>query len=222
MIHRLHLFTTNAYLVTEGAHAWLIDSGLPRDWNKLLRLIRAQGVEPGQLKAVLHTHGHSDHAGNSLRLREEFKLPLVMHRAELGRVERGENGPLTPASWMAPFTIPFLVHHFPGFTPDVILDNDLSPITRDFGFPGKVLLTPGHTMGSISFLLGHEAIVGDLVRGSLIPFRRCGAPHFYHENAALAQQSLHSVRTHGVTTFHPGHFRRVLLGALPPDPHQRE
>lgn len=221
MIHRLHLFTTNAYLVTEGSNAWLIDSGLPRDWKRLLRLIRAHGVEPGQLKAVLHTHGHSDHAGNSRRLREEFQLPLVMHRGELARVERGENGPLTPASWMTPFTLPFLVHHFPGFTPDVILDDDLSPITRDFGFPGQVLFTPGHTMGSLTYVLGAEAIVGDLIRGSLIPFRRSGAGHFYHENAALAAQSLHTVRAHSVTTFHPGHFGCVTLGALPPNPHSR-
>lgn len=209
MIHRLHLFTTNAYLVTEGADAWLVDTGLPRDWDNLLRLIRAQGVEPQQLKAVLHTHGHSDHAGNSRRLREEFQLPLVMHRAELARVERGDNGPLTPASWMAPFTIPFLVEHFPGFTPDVILDDDLTPITRDFGFPGSVLPTPGHTMGSLTYLLGREAIVGDLVRGSLWPWVKRPTRHFYHENARLAEQSLKTVLDRGVTTLYPGHFRTV-------------
>lgn len=212
MIHRLHLLTTNAYLVKSESAAFLIDSGLPKDWVRLLQLLRAHEVEPADLKAVLHTHAHSDHVGCSKRLRDEFKLPLVMHRNELARAASGENGPLISASWLSPIARPFVVHHFPKFTPDVILDTDnLGVITREFSFPGETLFTPGHTAGSLSFILGKEAVVGDILRGSLLPWRHRGATHFFQENAERARQSVSDVLSHGVEIMHPGHFGPIEM-----------
>lgn len=215
MIHRLHLFTTNAYLALTERGAFLIDSGLPKDWSKLLRLIRSHGVDPRDIKAVLHTHGHSDHAGNSKRLRDEFQIPLVLHRLELDRVQRGDNGPLVPNSWMSPFARPFVHPHFPGFTPDLIVESDdLGVIARTFDFPGEVLYTPGHSAGSLTYILGKEAIVGDIVRGSIWPWVQRGASHFFHADAERAQKSVRDVLARGVERLYPGHFTPVIASRM--------
>jgi hydroxyacylglutathione hydrolase len=215
-ITRLHLFTTNAYLVRHNGNAFLIDSGLPKDWRHLLALIRAQGIEPGELRAVIHTHGHSDHVGNSERLRREFHLPLVLHRGDLARVQSGDNGPLRSASWMSVFARPFVVEHFPAFTPDILLDDNTDLATLQF--PGQAIHTPGHTDGSICVLVGQQAIVGDLIRGSLRPWNSHGATHFFHDDRALALQSLSRlVQQHPLTVLHPGHFQPITRPSeLPP------
>lgn len=54
---------------------------------------------------------------------------------------------------------------FPPLEPDIIIDDsfDLS----EYGIKGKVISTPGHTLGSVSVILENgDAIVGDLLIGS--------------------------------------------------------
>ncbi|NWJ08719.1 MBLC1 protein, partial [Crypturellus undulatus] len=42
----------------------LVDTGGPWGRQRLLELLAAQGLRPGDVTHVLCTHGHSDHVGN--------------------------------------------------------------------------------------------------------------------------------------------------------------
>ncbi|KQZ66269.1 MULTISPECIES: subclass B3 metallo-beta-lactamase [unclassified Lysobacter] len=53
----------SAILVKTDAGAVLIDTGLPQAGDMLLQRMRALGVEPSQLKLILHSHAHIDHIG---------------------------------------------------------------------------------------------------------------------------------------------------------------
>uniref|UniRef100_A0A674J273 Metallo-beta-lactamase domain-containing protein 1 n=1 Tax=Terrapene triunguis TaxID=2587831 RepID=A0A674J273_9SAUR len=47
-----------------GPRLTLVDTGGPWGRERLLGLLAAQGVAPGDISHVVCTHGHSDHAGN--------------------------------------------------------------------------------------------------------------------------------------------------------------
>ncbi|XP_003230719.1 LOW QUALITY PROTEIN: metallo-beta-lactamase domain-containing protein 1 [Anolis carolinensis] len=47
-----------------GPQVTLVDTGGPWSRERLLADLAAQGVSPGEVRHVVCTHGHSDHAGN--------------------------------------------------------------------------------------------------------------------------------------------------------------
>ncbi|GLQ89025.1 MBL fold metallo-hydrolase [Dyella flagellata] len=58
----------NAFLIVEGSHRILIDTGPgdffgPGDSGKLMASLKAVGVEPGDIDDILLTHLHPDHEG---------------------------------------------------------------------------------------------------------------------------------------------------------------
>ena len=53
----------SAVLVKTDAGAVLIDTGLPQAADMLLARMRELGIEPSQLKLILHSHAHIDHIG---------------------------------------------------------------------------------------------------------------------------------------------------------------
>lgn len=52
-----------AVLIRTDAGAVLIDGGLPQAAEHLLARVRELGVAPGELKWIVHSHAHFDHAG---------------------------------------------------------------------------------------------------------------------------------------------------------------
>jgi hydroxyacylglutathione hydrolase len=61
-----------------STHALLIDPG--GNWAVALEMVEAQKV---QLKMILHTHGHFDHVGQSVKVREKTKAKLYLPNADL-------------------------------------------------------------------------------------------------------------------------------------------
>ena len=54
--------SSNSYILA-GKKIALIDSGLKENTPNLLNSLKGLGLEPGQVSAVFHTHGHCDHFG---------------------------------------------------------------------------------------------------------------------------------------------------------------
>ena len=115
------------------------------------------------------THVHYDHVGALSAVRERCGCPVAVHTKERSILESGLS--VLP-SGTNPFADAVLhmgdrlvergIFGFKPVKPDIIVDDemDLSP----FGVEGKIVPTPGHTVGSISVLLpDHNAYVGDTV-----------------------------------------------------------
>ena len=84
--------------------------------------------------AILITHGHSDHVGALDEVRRKTNAPVYMHPADTERAGVEDYEPLDDG--------------------------------RDLELAGetiRVLHTPGHSPGSVTFVVGRDQIVGDLV-----------------------------------------------------------
>src|SRR5579871_3115385 len=82
-IYGISLAWGNAYLLTEGDAAALIDTGLQKDRTDLLQALQQCGIRPEQVQAVYLTHAHCDHAGNAAYFaRLPHCPPIILHRAE--------------------------------------------------------------------------------------------------------------------------------------------
>jgi glyoxylase-like metal-dependent hydrolase (beta-lactamase superfamily II) len=83
-IHRVEDAHTNWYLVEDGTQLTLIDTGLPRSWASLGRALQELGRSPGDIEAVVLTHGHFDHVGFARRAHQELGATVLVHEEEVG------------------------------------------------------------------------------------------------------------------------------------------
>ena len=83
---------------------------------------------------ILLTHNHIDHIGALTQLRAELKVPLAAHNSDTKN--------------LAP-------------PPEILLNDGDTVRLGDLKF--TVLHTPGHTPGSLCFMVGHYLISGDTI-----------------------------------------------------------
>lgn len=161
LAHRL--FISNVWLLDDGASRILIDTGHPLERWTLRRALWKAGVrERGDLKAVLLTHRHSDHAGNAAWLRRTFDCPIVCHPRD-AEILSGRTPPPRLARGVARIHEELLCRiedRFPARSP---VDELMQPGAWKWGL--RVLEVPGHTEGSV--MLHHEP-TGTLFSGDAI------------------------------------------------------
>jgi glyoxylase-like metal-dependent hydrolase (beta-lactamase superfamily II) len=153
-IHRIgERSIVNAYLVEEAGEVTIIDAGVPGYYRVIPGELAAMGRTVADVRALLLTHGHTDHIGFAERLRHERRVPVSVHEADAA-LARGEVP--NPAKGYGPTKLgPFL-----GFLWFTLLRGGFrTPKLQEvatFGdgatldVPGspRVILTPGHTPGS--------------------------------------------------------------------------
>lgn len=139
---------TNAYIWTnkETNRAVVIDPGM--NPGPLLR--RLEGVE---VEAILLTHAHFDHIGGVDELRKLKKCPVYLHDLEADWLTT----PKKNGSLMWPEVGP------PISTDPAEYALDEGQILQLLGEQIKVFHTPGHSPGSVSFLLGDMLFSGDVL-----------------------------------------------------------
>ena len=59
-------------LVTEGVTVTPVDTGFPRDRERLFRSLEVVGRQPPGVDEVVLTHGHPDHRGSAEHLRSVY------------------------------------------------------------------------------------------------------------------------------------------------------
>ena len=81
-VTQLPLGIANAYLVEADNGLVAIDTGTPGNADKLLAGIAALGRKPADLREIVLTHQHLDHAGGAKLLQDRFGARLIMSAAD--------------------------------------------------------------------------------------------------------------------------------------------
>lgn len=139
--HTWRIGTTglSAILIDTPAGAVLIDGGLPQAADLLLAQMRALGVAPSDLRWILHSHAHPDHAGPIAAIQRATGARVVSNAKSALLLARGGSADLHFGDSLV----------FPPVHADrLVQDGEIIEI-------GPVRLTahytPGHTPGSMSW-----------------------------------------------------------------------
>jgi glyoxylase-like metal-dependent hydrolase (beta-lactamase superfamily II) len=154
---------SNSFLVEFKDYVVLIDAGMDKGAREISKAIDEVGKKP---RMVLITHGHVDHINGLAKLKESYPALIVASAPEeVDAIEGREM--LLPRGWKR-FLYGFLsiFLRYKGVGVDVKLKGG-----KFDAF--EVLRTPGHTNGSLCFLLRAKKVLfcGDLLlneKGKLV------------------------------------------------------
>jgi glyoxylase-like metal-dependent hydrolase (beta-lactamase superfamily II) len=158
----------NSYLFEDGGQVTIVDAAVPGLYDDLALELHAMGRTVADVRALLLTHGHTDHIGFAQRLHRTHGTPLWVHELDAA-LARGEVP--NPAKWRGPTRLsPLLgflwwtmrhgglriprIEQVSTFGDGATLDVPGSP---------RVVLVPGHTAGSaaLHFPAHRTLAVGD-------------------------------------------------------------
>jgi metallo-beta-lactamase class B len=131
-------------LVTTPQGHLLVDGAFAESAARILDNVRALGFKPEDVKVLLSTHAHVDHAGGLAQLKAKTGARLYAGALDLPLLARGGKDDFAFGD-----SLPF-----PPVTADVaVRDGDTFEIG---GVRVRALATPGHTMGCTSWVLTVE------------------------------------------------------------------
>lgn len=127
----------SAWLITSPKGHVLIDTLYEPFTGQMLGHIRALGFDPKDIKLVVVTHGHFDHAAGIAQLKAELAPGTRFAMTKEGWHEGAETAASKrPFPWMM-------------IEPDIVLSDGQTVIGGDISI--QAFETPGHTMGTASF-----------------------------------------------------------------------
>lgn len=129
----------SAWLLTSPQGHVLIDTLYEPFTEQLLANVRALGLDPKDIKLVVITHGHFDHAGGAARLKSVLEPGTRFAMSREGWREAAEDAALS-ASRPRPWTM---------IEPDIVLTDGQTVTGGDVTI--QAFETPGHSMGTTSF-----------------------------------------------------------------------
>lgn len=202
----------NAHMIIGPSGCILVDTGLPGSESKVGKVLRRYGMSFKDIKLIVITHAHVDHAGSAAVLRELSGAPIVGHEDDLKYYKREMPMTFCPTGWAGRLFLkaPLIYEPYQAFEPDILLaNNDVLDLTG-YGIPALVKHTPGHTAGSISVELNtKDALVGDLIAsgiliGGLVRTGRAIRPPFEDDPRAVGIE-LQRLLDSGIERFYMGH-----------------
>ncbi len=179
--------STHTFLVDLGTGKLMVDAGWPGTLSVLKSQLRAYRIDPAEIKFVLITHTHPDHAGLAQEIKRLSGARLLIHEVQVPFL------PQLEASWKGKGGyVPIVVE-----PRDVVLASANRPVLGQLGIRGEVLETPGHSDDSVSLVLDSGlCFVGDLHPPQFAPDEAA---------AAVSRASWQKLLDHGARMFYPAH-----------------
>lgn len=153
-LYAVPLGPVNVFLIDSDGLT-LIDTGFAKHAEKIMEAVQAIGRQPADIRHILVTHCHPDHAGGLAAIKQLSNAPAYMHPTDAAMVREGKAlRPMTPTPgfvakilfWLfirpAPSTIePATIEH-------EVQDGDELSIAGGI----KAIHVPGQSAGQLAFL----------------------------------------------------------------------
>jgi len=217
IFHRLKLGWTRCYLLNCTGGYLLIDTDFPKYYRLFEKKLANLGIAISDIKYLLLTHHHDDHAGFAAELVRRTGCQVIAHRNALSPLMQGKSEetikPVNRRIQIVFTLYALLFHRNSEFPPlrlserDILIEGDDDGFLKGVGIDGVILHTPGHTRDSISVLLSDGiAIVGDAAMNFL---RWTGVGHrpIYIEDIDTVYESWRKLRECGARVIYPSHGR---------------
>jgi glyoxylase-like metal-dependent hydrolase (beta-lactamase superfamily II) len=172
-LYRIGSDLVNSYLVVDGGGVTIIDAGLPRYWKLLNSELARLGLSLEDVRALILTHGDSDHIGFAGQLYRDKGIPAYLHpaddaraRLEVKKPNSGwgpvKAGPLIGFLWYSAREGGLRSRPAGGLQP--VDDGQVLDVP---GTP-RIIHVPGHTPGSVAV---HVPAVDALFMGDTMTTR---------------------------------------------------
>jgi glyoxylase-like metal-dependent hydrolase (beta-lactamase superfamily II) len=164
-IHQIPGVEANSYLLVDSDGLTLIDTGIPGSHKKILKHLAELGHAPTDIKHILITHADMDHIGGLAALKADCGARLYANKLEAEAIASGQaSRPIVPKNVF--FRLIFglanrLMKATPATIDEHLEDGQTLPMLGGL----RVLGTPGHTPGHLSFFAESEGVLfsGDSV-----------------------------------------------------------
>ncbi|MBU2549276.1 MAG: MBL fold metallo-hydrolase [Proteobacteria bacterium] len=210
-IHTIRLGFTNTYLIEAEGGFVAVDAGSLRREKAFAWAMGRLGLAFDRVRLIVATHVHYDHVGSLSAIRNLCRCPAAVHRSEapalasgrMAAVPAGTNpyGRFVSAVGTRVASRGWL--DFPPVRADILVDGHY-PLA-DFGLDGRLVLTRGHTAGSISLILNSgQAFIGD-VAVNYLPFGLGPIMPPFADNTGRLFETWRELGEAGIRTLYPAH-----------------
>jgi glyoxylase-like metal-dependent hydrolase (beta-lactamase superfamily II) len=232
----IKLSVTNCYLIELNENFILIDTGYDFEWTLFNKKLSEYNITVGQITHIILTHHHDDHAGllNNI-VSENGSVKIVMSALApdllaIGKNDRSQGGLINKRiDLLTKFKTLYLSIisgkklnksnnlTFPPYdvrNKDILINKDTSFQDIGIDINGKIILTPGHSIDSISIILENGiAIVGDAA-ANFLQFAGTKYCVIFVRDLDEYYKSWEKIISENVTEIYPSHgksFKTIKL-----------
>ena len=154
-LYRIGSDVVNSYLIVDGDDVTVIDAGLSGYWRLLIAELAAVGKSLNNVRALILTHGDTDHIGFAAQLYRQTGIAAYVHAADAERARLKVKKPAfgwgpVRARPLAGFLWYSARHGGLRIKPAEHLQTVAGGEVLDVPGTPRIIHTPGHTPGSVS------------------------------------------------------------------------
>jgi metallo-beta-lactamase class B len=133
----------SSFLITTPEGHILLDTGFESTGPRIEASVKELGFKLSDIKIILNSHAHSDHAGGHAAMQKLTGAKIMMSRADAALLESGGTNDFTPYSRE-------MIGYPPAKTDRLLRDGDTVKLG---GTTLTCHLTPGHTKGCMTWTM---------------------------------------------------------------------
>lgn len=204
--------------VVKGESVILIDGGDPHKLDVFQEGLKKASINPKDIQFIILTHGHWDHIGFTREIKELTGAKVLIHQKDMKFLK--EKYPSQPPRFtllgksiiaLLKLYSPFI--RIPSCDVDVVVGDECLSLT-EYGIPGKVVHTPGHTWGSVSVVMeSGESFVGDLAMNKF-PMRTSPGLPVFGDDMQIVKKSWSKLFDMGAKMVYPAHGKSFPVDVI--------
>lgn len=216
----ISLSLSQIYLLPCSGGYLQIDTGYERDYPRYRRELARAGIAIDQIKYVLLTHHHDDHAGSLNPLTQDADVIVIAHEQAEALLKTGQNDKTRGGGYVNGL-VKFLAglkmrldpHWTLSYPPFALRPQDLrvagddDRLLREVGVAGRILTTPGHSVDHLALVLDDgSTFCGDAAASFLL----WAGTHYctiFMTDMEAAYESWARMLAAGAKTIYPAHGR---------------